>query len=49
MHGVSTVHGVTISTKNEYKNTFGPQSRNVASIIRGFKSSVTMYVRKRAT
>ncbi|GAB4220655.1 MAG: transposase [Spirochaetota bacterium] len=39
MHGVSTMHG-------EYKNKFGPQSKNVASIIRGFKSSVTMYARK---
>ncbi|MFN8275070.1 MAG: transposase [Flavobacteriaceae bacterium] len=27
-------------------STFGPQSKNMASIIRGFKSSVTVYARK---
>ena len=31
MHGVST----------EYKNQFAPQSKNIASIIRGYKSAVT--------
>ena len=54
MHGVSTVHdgdamhGVsTTKTKTtEFKNKFGPQSKNLASIIRGFKSSVTKNVRQ---
>ena len=32
MHGVATINGVF--TKN--KNTFGPQSKNLASIMRGF-------------
>lgn len=35
MHGVSTA-----------KNKFGPQSKNLGSIIRGFKSSVTKQVKK---
>lgn len=34
MHGVSTI------------NTFGPQSKNLASVIRGYKSAVTTYARK---
>jgi len=28
------------------KNKFGPQSQNLASIVRGFKSGVTTYARK---
>jgi REP element-mobilizing transposase RayT len=28
------------------KNIFGPQSKNLASVIRGFKTGVTMYARK---
>ena len=28
-----------------YKNKFGPQSKNLASILRGFKSAVTTYAR----
>lgn len=32
----------------EYKNQFGPQRNNLASIIRGYKSSVTMFARKNA-
>lgn len=31
--------------ENIYKNQFGPQSKNLASIIRGFKSTVTKYTR----
>jgi putative transposase len=31
---------------NDYKNQFGPQSNNLASIIRGYKSAVTTYARK---
>ena len=34
------VEGVVI-----YKNKFGPQSKNLASIIRGFKSAVTSFAR----
>ena len=37
MHCVSTV---------SYKNKFGVQSKNLASIIRGFKIAVTTYARK---
>ncbi len=37
MHCVSTVG---------YKNQFGPQLKNLASIIRGYKSAVTTYARK---
>ena len=35
-----------VSTDGEYKNKFGPQSKNLASIIRGFKIGVTKNVRK---
>jgi putative transposase len=28
------------------KNQFGPQAKNLASVIRGFKSAVTTYARK---
>ncbi len=31
---------------NEYKNIFGPQRKNLSSIIRGFKSAVTTEIRK---
>ncbi len=41
MHRVSTDN-----TNTEYKNQFAPQSKNLASIIRGYKSSVTTYARK---
>jgi REP element-mobilizing transposase RayT len=34
-----------VSTDN-IKNRFGPQSKNLAAIIRGFKSAVTTYARK---
>jgi putative transposase len=40
-HGVSTDND-----DNEYKNKFGPQSKNVSSIIREFKSAVTIQARK---
>lgn len=36
-HGVSTINN---------GNKFAPQSKNLASIVRGFKSSVTTYARK---
>jgi REP element-mobilizing transposase RayT len=39
MHGVPTNETTTT-------NHFGPQSKNMASIIRGYKSAVTTYARK---
>ncbi|MDE5424139.1 hypothetical protein L3073_18145 [Ancylomarina sp. DW003] len=35
-----------VSTDTTYKNKFGPQSKNLASIIRGFKIGVTKNARK---
>jgi len=35
-----------VSTNGDYKNEFGPQSKNLASIIRGFKIGVTKNARK---
>lgn len=35
-----------VSTDGIYKNEFGPQSKNLASILRGFKSAVTVQARK---
>ena len=43
MHRVSTT---TTTTDTIYKNTFAPQSKNLASIIRGFKSAVTKTARQ---
>ena len=46
MHRVSTAgNTIDYSTFNQ-KNKFGPQAKNLASIIRGFKSAVTTYARK---
>jgi putative transposase len=42
MHRVAT----TPAAANTAINNFGPQSKNLASIIRGFKSSVTTQVKK---
>ncbi len=42
MHCVSTT---AIYTSTAQKNTFGPQSKNLASIIRGFKIGVTKNAR----
>jgi REP element-mobilizing transposase RayT len=42
MHRVST----TVVTTTEPANQFTPQSKNLASIIRGYKSAVTTYARK---
>jgi len=47
------IHGIIIIGENEfnddcddeYKNKFAPQSKNLASIIRGYKSSVTKQAR----
>lgn len=49
------IHGIVIigtneynsgDTNTEYKNQFAPQSKNLSSIIRGYKSAVTTYARK---
>lgn len=43
------MHCVSKDTNNvtiKHENKFGPQSKNLASIIRGFKSSVTINARK---
>ncbi|MDB4901622.1 MAG: hypothetical protein JWQ63_903 [Mucilaginibacter sp.] len=42
MHCVST----TDDDVSNQKNKFGPQAKNLASVIRGFKSAVTTYARK---
>jgi REP element-mobilizing transposase RayT len=41
MHGVSTA-----IDKNNFRNAFIPQSKNLSSIIRGVKSAVTIYAKK---
>ncbi|CAM3905615.1 MULTISPECIES: transposase [Flavobacterium] len=49
INGVSTIHGngdAMHGNGNVYKNQFGPQSKNLASIIRGFKSAVTVRARR---
>jgi putative transposase len=45
MHRVSTENR-HVFTPNQPKNKFGVQSKNLASIIRGFKSAVTTYSKK---
>lgn len=40
-NGRDAMHCVSTPTAPEYKNSFAPQSKNLASIIRGYKSSVT--------
>jgi REP element-mobilizing transposase RayT len=45
MHCVSTMQCVSTSEQS-YKNKFDAQSKNIASIIRGFKIAVTTYTRK---
>jgi len=44
-HGRDAMHGVSTTTKPPI-NKFGPQSKNLGSIIRGFKSSVTTQAKK---
>mgnify|MGYP006287024039 CR=1 FL=1 len=39
-------HGDITETTNGKQNNFSPQRKNLASVIRGFKSSVTTYARK---
>ncbi|MBC6605664.1 hypothetical protein H8B13_02420 [Hymenobacter sp. BT188] len=35
----------SVASLQAYDNQFGPQSKNLASVLRGFKSAVTMYAR----
>ena len=48
MHRVSTsgTTGAVATSSSNGGNTFGPQSKNLASILRGFKSAVTTQARK---
>ena len=47
MHCTSTIDNENDNkTHSEYKNQFAPQSKNLSSIIRGYKSSVTTFARK---
>ena len=46
MHRVSTTVVSTIQTNAGTQNDFIPQRKNLASVIRGFKSAVTTYARK---
>ena len=47
MHRVSTTdNNDPIATGIKYKNQFAPQSKNLASIVRGYKSAVTTFARK---
>ncbi len=48
MHRVSTTVGTNNLLNLNPLNKFGPQAKNLASIIRGFKSAVTTYARKNA-
>lgn len=48
------IHGIIIIGKNDYnqfdsmenQNRFGPQSKNLASVLRGYKSAVTTFARE---
>ncbi len=40
------MHCVATGEREIYKNKFAPQSKNLASILRGYKSAVTTYARK---
>lgn len=45
-NGRDAMHCVSTTTATPSINQFGPQSKNLASIIRGFKSSVTTQAKK---
>jgi REP element-mobilizing transposase RayT len=45
MHCVSTAAHCVSATNTQSQNQFGPQSKNLASIIRGFKIGVTKHAR----
>jgi putative transposase len=46
-HGILIIGGNEFNTDTDIdtKNKFGPQSKNLGSIIRGFKSAVTMFAK----
>ena len=44
--GASSATGAAATSSSNGINTFGPQSKNLASILRGFKSAVTTQARK---
>jgi REP element-mobilizing transposase RayT len=46
IHRVSTVNSSSTAEDDQVKNQFGPQRKNLASIVRGFKSAVTETARK---
>src|SRR5665648_1082453 len=43
---IATTAAITTTTINESKNKFGPQSKNLASVIHGFKIGVTKNARQ---
>lgn len=48
VHGIIVIHDVetlNFASPQPPQNQFGPQSRNLASIIRGYKAGVTKYAR----
>jgi putative transposase len=45
MHSGSTGDSTMIH-KNQFQNRFGPQLKNLASVVRGIKSIVSTYARK---
>ena len=52
VHGILIINAERVCAEGNvikqgtYQNTFGPQSMNVASIVRGFKIGVTKYARR---
>jgi REP element-mobilizing transposase RayT len=45
IHGILIINKPTLTPISNTKNEFGPQSKNLASIVRGFKIGVTKYAR----
>ena len=43
---LASLHKIASLQTNDYKNKFGPQSKNLASIIRGFKIGITKFARQ---
>ena len=46
MHRVRTIDKQNNSINSEKINSFGPQRKNLGSIVRGYKSAVSTYARK---
>lgn len=47
LHGIIIIDkGTSLSTKEDYKNKFGPQSKNLSSILRRFKMAVKTFATK---